>query len=119
MATERPSWKRTLLLLVAGAALPVVAVASATGFLAARIERRIAAPPSGASIARPWGAIDLETFDTHVPSGMQQTIAESIRGEDAREFDRDGDGVRDEVDVCPDTANPGQEDADGDGRGDA
>jgi hypothetical protein len=94
MPAARTSWKRTLLLLAAGAAIPLVAVAGATGFLASRIERRIAAPPSGASIARPWGAIDLETFDTHVPSGMQQTIAESIRGEDAREFDRDGDGVR-------------------------
>ena len=33
--------------------------------------------------------------------------------------DRDGDGVPDERDNCPDVANPGQEDADGDGTGDA
>ncbi|MFM7243577.1 MAG: patatin-like phospholipase family protein [Planctomycetaceae bacterium] len=95
MAAARPSWKRTLLLLAAGAAIPLAAVAATTGFLAARIERRLAKPPTGAATARPWGAIDLETFDTQVPSGMQQTIAESIRGEDPREFDRDGDGVRD------------------------
>jgi len=94
MAAERTSWNRTLLLLAAGASLPVIVAVAATAFLAAQIERRVAAPPSGASTVRPWGSIDLETFDTQVPSGMQETIAESIRGEDPREFDRDGDGVR-------------------------
>jgi hypothetical protein len=33
--------------------------------------------------------------------------------------DRDGDGVCDDDDNCPDTPNPGQEDSDGDGIGDA
>jgi cysteine-rich repeat protein len=33
--------------------------------------------------------------------------------------DRDGDGVADENDNCPDTPNPDQADSDGDGRGDA
>ncbi len=32
--------------------------------------------------------------------------------------DRDGDGVCDNQDNCPDTANPNQEDSDGDGKGD-
>jgi hypothetical protein len=32
--------------------------------------------------------------------------------------DSDGDGVPDDLDNCPDTPNPGQEDSDGDGRGD-
>jgi hypothetical protein len=88
------SWKRTIALLAAGAAIPIVLLAAAAAMLAARMERRTAPPPTGASIGRPWGAIDLETFDTKVPSGMQRTIAESIRLEDPREFDRDGDGVR-------------------------
>lgn len=88
------SWKRTILLLGAGAALPIILLAAVAALLMATKERRVAAPPAGATTARPWGAIDLETFDTHVPSGMQRTIAESIRLEDPREFDRDGDGVR-------------------------
>jgi Putative metal-binding motif len=33
--------------------------------------------------------------------------------------DSDGDGVRDPDDNCPDVANPGQQDSDADGRGDA
>jgi len=33
--------------------------------------------------------------------------------------DSDGDGVRDPSDNCPDVANPGQQDSDGDGLGDA
>ncbi|HWC14058.1 MAG TPA: CocE/NonD family hydrolase [Actinomycetota bacterium] len=33
--------------------------------------------------------------------------------------DTDGDGVADDADNCPEVANPGQEDADGDGRGNA
>lgn len=35
------------------------------------------------------------------------------------ENDRDGDGVPDETDLCPDTSDPYQEDRDGDGLGDA
>ncbi|MBW2494055.1 MAG: cadherin-like domain-containing protein, partial [Deltaproteobacteria bacterium] len=33
--------------------------------------------------------------------------------------DRDGDGIQDALDNCPDTANPGQEDTDSDSTGDA
>jgi hypothetical protein len=33
--------------------------------------------------------------------------------------DSDGDGVPDPIDNCPAAGNPRQEDADGDGRGDA
>ena len=40
-------------------------------------------------------------------------------GPPERESDIDGDGVPDELDNCPETANPGQEDVDGNGLGDA
>jgi len=42
----------------------------------------------------------------------------TIKGEGVTD-DKDGDGVPDNVDNCPDTFNPGQEDSDGDGIGDA
>ena len=41
-----------------------------------------------------------------INEGIQEVIA-----------DRDGDGIEDGADNCPDVANPGQEDADGDGMG--
>jgi len=88
------AWKNTVPLLGIGAAIPLVVLSAVAAMLALRMERRTAAPPTGAATARPWGAVDLETFDTHVPSGMQRTIADSIREEDPRQFDRDGDGVR-------------------------
>lgn len=40
-------------------------------------------------------------------------------GADREIQDRDGDGVEDAQDNCPDTHNPGQQDCDGDGVGDA
>src|SRR5262245_17145988 len=40
-------------------------------------------------------------------------------GSDCRLVDTDGDGYCDAEDVCPAVANPGQEDADGNGLGDA
>jgi hypothetical protein len=39
-------------------------------------------------------------------------------GPDEANLDLDGDGIADQIDNCPDVANPDQEDADGDGIGD-
>jgi hypothetical protein len=88
------SWKKTVLLLGLGAAIPIVVLGVGIAALLAASNRRIAPPPTAAATAQPWGAIDLETFDTAVPSGVQRTLAESIRLEDPFEFDRDRDGVR-------------------------
>jgi hypothetical protein len=49
-------------------------------------------------------------------TGAQTRVAALLSGGTP---DRDGDGVPDEVDNCPDVPNPMQEDADGDGAGDA
>ena len=88
------SWKRTASLLGLGAAIPIVILGAGFALLSAAASRRIAPPPTAAATAQPWGAVDLETFDTAVPSGVQRTLAESIRLEDPFEFDRDRDGVR-------------------------
>ena len=46
-------------------------------------------------------------------------MAAADGGDVVRGPDPDGDGVPDDMDVCPDVPNPDQRDADGDGRGDA
>jgi hypothetical protein len=51
-------------------------------------------------------------------SGGHQSEA-TVTLDAARPRDADGDGVPDAIDDCPTVSNPGQEDGDGDGRGDA
>ncbi len=61
------------------------------------------------------GFPDSGPADTGAPdSGLPDTGAP-----DAQTTDRDNDGVPDNEDNCPDIANPGQEDSDLDGMGDA
>ncbi|UCE17296.1 MAG: VCBS repeat-containing protein [Gemmatimonadota bacterium] len=58
----------------------------------------------------PSGMVDILT---NVPVNQFLTITEAEYG------DRDGDGIADIIDNCPDQANPGQADSDTDGVGDA
>jgi hypothetical protein len=71
-------------------------------------------PPQGAGL--PWWTANLNRFlcpdaACNVAPAEGTTV---VNGSDP-----DGDGVTDDVDVCPDVANPDQRDSDGDGRGDA
>ena len=70
-------------------------------------------PPQGASL--PWWTANLNRF---LCPDATCNVA-SADGAVVQGPDPDGDGVADDMDVCPDVANPDQRDSDGDGRGDA
>jgi hypothetical protein len=82
-------------------------------------------PPASDILALRIGAIG-RTGDAVVAEGVVEVALERARQIGAtavisavRPPDADSDGVPDPIDDCPFAANPGQEDADGDGRGDA
>jgi hypothetical protein len=64
-------------------------------------------------------AADLDINLDGVVDGLDVTIADTDCDAVLAPADTDGDGVADDVDNCIDVANPGQEDADADGTGDA
>ncbi len=71
-------------------------------------------------------SVELTNWLTNVSSAIQNKIKmqkqkekELMEKEDGDGDDRDGDGVLDADDNCPGTPNPGQEDSDGNGTGDA
>ncbi len=79
-------------------------------------ERVMAIGPDGSVFATGT----TKSFDWPVVNGMYQT---NLGGDDVPlirfERDSDGDGAADRLDNCPAIANPGQEDSNGDGVGDA
>lgn len=87
--------QQTIGLMGLGAVLAVAVAGSAAVVIARFRAVRPPPPPATAAATLPWGAVDLETFDTRVPSGMQATLAASLREESPGEFDPDGDGVKD------------------------
>ena len=64
-----------------------------------------------------WGALLL--LSTLTACDDEAAVAVVDATVDAAILDSDGDGVEDDVDVCPEVADPSQRDADGDGVGDA
>ena len=72
----------------------VLLLEAAAAMLLWDASRRPPAPPPGVKVSPPWGAIGLDARRSGPGCGLQGSIAESIRAEDPRRFDADGDGVR-------------------------
>ncbi|MFH1723779.1 MAG: thrombospondin type 3 repeat-containing protein, partial [Elusimicrobiota bacterium] len=62
--------------------------------------------------------IGPDSFTFRITNGVSTSIAAMV-SIDVKCQDTDGDGLCDDADNCPQAANPGQEDADGNGLGDA
>ncbi len=60
-----------------------------------------------------------EELDGYATVRVTDQLGRFSMGSTLVTISRDGDAIPDEVDNCPDVANPGQEDSDGDGIGDA
>jgi len=87
-----------------------VAMDFADGALAANLRGEIAAALL---------ALDVEGIASALAARLQQTGSSASVPDMNRVLDQDGDGVRNSADNCPVAANPGQEDSNGDGFGDA
>ncbi|UCG31837.1 MAG: patatin-like phospholipase family protein [Phycisphaerales bacterium] len=78
-------------------ALLMAGVLVAVGFgMVLSVDRGVRgpAPPAGVKASYPWGAMDLDELQTDPQSGLQRSIADSIRAERPETFDRDQDGIR-------------------------
>lgn len=81
-------------LLLSGIVTLVVLAALLVGLVMTFRVRRPPAPPAGAKVSLPWGAVDLDEMGIDADVGLQASIAESLRSETPQEFDRDNDGIR-------------------------
>ena len=69
--------------------------------------------------ADPNNATDMDTPNVDTPDMGTPDMTPDMSPPDVGPPDRDGDGVIDDLDNCPDISNPGQENVDGDELGDA
>ncbi|MFZ9692467.1 MAG: patatin-like phospholipase family protein [Phycisphaerales bacterium] len=87
------TWRGRIGLVLLGASIPIVA-----GVAVALVKSAGSAARSGLSSsmssARPWGAFDFEIDPASKPSGLEGSIAQSLRDEHSSHFDPDGDGVK-------------------------
>ena len=95
------------LLLLVACATPGLKDGAAMGLVTGASAGAIAGGGAGAAIGAAAGSL------------VGGTIGAWIADPEAGGPDSDGDGVSDRQDNCPGVANPDQQDADGDGAGDA
>lgn len=101
-----------------------------------RLDARGSYAPGGYLVSYEWdvdgdGTVDyvtsdpviehtyVEELDGYATVKVTDQLGRFSMGSTLVTISRDGDDVPDDVDNCPDVANPGQEDSDGDGIGDA
>ena len=105
--TGRDRLAALLLLALVACATPGLKDGAAVGFVTGASAGAIAGGGPGAAIGAAGGSL------------VGATIGALIADPEARGPDRDGDGVSDRQDNCPDLPNRDQQDSDGDGIGDA
>jgi hypothetical protein len=81
--------------LLAGCVLPMLLAAGLITAFRLSAPVRPTPPPPAAAGLRPWGAVDIETTPSTTASGVERSLAESIRSEAPLAFDPDRDGDRD------------------------
>ena len=80
---------------LAGATVPLALAVGGIATVRLSAPSRPNPPPPAAAGVRPWGAVDMESAPSATASGVERSLAESIRSEAPQAFDPDRDGDRD------------------------